>query len=211
MTITYQRVGTMQNHMNRSRGRTFCKWFPAFYCLEVNGTELFRDEIDDNHAINSIQGKYYQLSLADMHRKIKEEYGAIAKMPGMLGNPEIVVVFDSANIEKVFRNEGIWPYRIGIKTFDHYRKDIRPDVFKNLGGLLSEQGEPWAKMRSIVSPIMLKPALVNAYVPIVDEIAIEFCDRMKTLRDDKLGNVLSYSMITVPNRLGVIGLHPNRL
>lgn len=54
-----------------------------------------------------------------------------------------------------------------------------------LGGLLNEQDEAWGKMRSTVSPILLKPATVNAYIPVVDEIAIEFCDRIKTLRNDK--------------------------
>lgn len=121
-----------------------------------------------------------------MHRSIRDEYGTIAKFPGMLGNKEIVMVLDSDHFETVYRNEGVWPHRLGIATFEHYRKEIRPDVFKNMGGLISEQGEPWAKMRSSVSPIMLKPATVNAYIPSVDEIAIEFCDRVKTLRDDKL-------------------------
>lgn len=41
-------------------------------------------------------------------------------------------------------------------------------------------------MRSVVSPIMLKPATVNAYIPVVDEIAIEFCDRIKSLRDNNM-------------------------
>lgn len=124
--------------------------------------------------------------MINLHRQIKEEYGVIAKLPGMLGNEEIVLVLDSDHFETVFRNEGIWPYRLGISTFEHYRKKIRPDVFKNMGGLISEQGEPWAKMRSSVSPIMLKPAIANAYIPVVDEIAIEFCDHIKLLRDDNL-------------------------
>lgn len=106
-------------------------------------------------------------------------------MPGILRNKEVVMVADPNDFEILFRNEGIWPARRGIATFDHYRKEFRPDVFKNMGGLLNEQGEPWSKMRSIASPIMLKPATVNAYVPMVDEIAVEFCDRIKTLRDDK--------------------------
>lgn len=114
---------------------------------------------------------------------MREEYGSISKLPGMFGNKEVVMITDSSDFETVFRNEGIWPNRRGISTFNHYRKNIRPDVFKDMGGLISEQGEPWAKMRSIVSPIMLKPATVNAYIPVVDEIAIEFCDRIKTLRD----------------------------
>lgn len=62
---------------------------------------------------------------------------------------------------------------------------MRPDIFKNLGGLLNEQGEQWGKLRSTVNPIMLKPLTVNAYIPGVDEVAIEFCDHIKTLRDDK--------------------------
>lgn len=76
-------------------------------------------------------------------------------------------------------------YSRGISTFDHYRKNLRPDVFKDMGGLLSEQGETWGKMRTIVNPIMLKPATANAYIPVIDTIAREFIDRIKTLRDDK--------------------------
>lgn len=116
---------------------------------------------------------------------MRDEYGSILKLPGMFGNKEVVMIIDSNDFETVFRNEGIWPNRRGISTFNHYRKNIRPDVFRDMGGLISEQDEPWAKMRSIVSPIMLKPATVNAYIPVVDEISIEFCDRIKTLRDNQ--------------------------
>lgn len=102
-----------------------------------------------------------------------------------MGNKEILLITDPKDFEMVFRTEGIWPNRRGIATFDHYRQEVRPDIFKHSGGLLNEQGEPWGKMRSIVSPILLKPGTVNAYIPGVDEIAIEFCDRIKTLRNDK--------------------------
>lgn len=121
----------------------------------------------------------------DLYRKLRDEYGTITKLPGLLGNKEILLITDPQDIETVFRNEGIWPFRRGIATFEHYRRDVRPEIFKNVGGLLNEQGESWGKMRSMVSPIMLKPATVNVYIPGVDEIAIEFCDRIKTLRDDK--------------------------
>ncbi|XP_037048220.1 cytochrome P450 CYP12A2-like isoform X1 [Bradysia coprophila] len=130
-------------------------------------------------------GKYYNIDLQTLFKRVLDEYGPIAKFPTFLGNKENVIVADTNDFELLFRNEGIWPYRRGMQTFDHYRKEVRPDIFKDMGGLLSEQGEAWHKMRSIVSPIMLKPATVNAYIPNVDEIAIEFCDRMKTLRDDK--------------------------
>lgn len=104
----------------------------------------------------------------------------------MLGNLEILMVTDPNDFEIVFRNEGIWPHRRGISTFNHYRQNIRSEVFKGMGGLISESGQAWAEMRSVVSPIMLKPAIVNAYTPVVDEIAIEFCDRIKTIRDENM-------------------------
>lgn len=86
----------------------------------------------------------------------------------------------------MFRTEGIWPLRRGMATFDHYRKHIRPDLFAESGGLLNEQGEKWAHVRSIVGPIMMKPANVNAYIPSVDEIAIEFVANVDKLRDSNM-------------------------
>lgn len=119
----------------------------------------------------------------DFNKKLADEYGGILRLPGILGNDPVIMVTDPKDFEFVLRNEGVWPYRRGIATFNHYRKNIRPDVFQNMGGLISESGEAWGKMRTAVNPIMLKPATVNAYTPVVDEISIEFCDRIKILRD----------------------------
>lgn len=114
-----------------------------------------------------------------------DEYGPIIKLPATMVKPPMLMLTDPNDFEMVFRTEGVWPTRVGIETFDHYRKDLRPDVFKNIGGLLSDQGESWGKTRSIVNPIMLKPSTVSAYISTIDEIAIEFCDRIKTLRNQK--------------------------
>lgn len=119
-----------------------------------------------------------------MHRKIRSEYGQIAKLPGLLGNKGIILIYDADDFEQMFRNEGIWPNRRGIATFDIYRKKVRPEIFKNLGGLITDQGESWSRTRSIVSPILLKPSIVNAYIPLVDGIANEFVTRIKSLRDE---------------------------
>lgn len=113
-----------------------------------------------------------------------EEYGKITKIPSILGNRELLLLSDPKDFELIFRNEGIWPVRPSIQTFDVYRKKIRADLFKNHGGLISEQGEQWSKMRTTVNPILLKPSTVNTYVPIVDEIAIEFIERLKSLRSE---------------------------
>lgn len=70
-----------------------------------------------------------------------------------------------------------------LSTFDHYRNDIRPDLFKESGGLINEQGEKWAKVRTMVNPIMMKPANANSYIPVIDQIAIDFVSHIEKIRD----------------------------
>lgn len=90
----------------------------------------------------------------DFNKKLSDEYGGILRLPGILGNDPVIMVTDPKDFEFVLRNEGVWPIRRGIATFNHYRKNIRPDVFQNMGGLISESGEAWGKMRTAVNPIM---------------------------------------------------------
>lgn len=156
-----------------------------------------------------------------MNKKFQEEYGKIAKLPGLFGNDEVIFITEPNDFETVFRNEGPWPFRRGLAVFDKFRKEIRPDVFKDMGGLVSEQGESWAKLRSIVSPIMLKPSTVNSYIPVVDEITTDFCDQMKWSRDDNneipadfrydLNSwaLESISLIGLNRRLNIIGRNKN--
>lgn len=124
--------------------------------------------------------------------------------------------FDPKDFEKVYRTEGIWPARKGIDTFAYYRHKVRPDVFKNMGGLISEQGQAWATMRSQVNPVMLQPKTVKSYIPQVDEVAREFLAQVTAERDANnelsasFGNDLnkwaleSIGVIALEQRLGVL-------
>lgn len=51
--------------------------------------------------------------------------------------------------------------------------------------MVSDQGENWAKLRTAVNPIMMKPKVVKAYIPDIDIVAKDFIRKIKTLRDDK--------------------------
>ncbi len=98
----------------------------------------------------------------------------------------------------------------------HYRKTIRSDIFKNSTGLVNDQGETWFKLRTAVNPIMMKPKVVNAYIPEFDTVAKEFIDKVGTLRDgnnempDDFQNELfkwaleSISLIALEQRLGLL-------
>lgn len=126
---------------------------------------------------------------------MRDEFGTVVKFPGLFGKPEMIMAFNVEDVEKVFRFDGKYPFRRSIETLDYYRRTVRPEVYAEYGSLLSEwvdfdkagdsctklmlnhrQGEAWWKMRSVVNPVMMKPATVKLYVPQVDEIAKEFLD-----------------------------------
>lgn len=151
-----------------------------------------------------------------MHILLNKEYGTILRFPGFFGRTDIVFTYDPKDFETVFRTEGVWPYRRPIIAFDYFRRNVRPEVYKNNGGLVNDQGEAWGHMRSAVNPVMLQPKTVRAYIPAIDDVAIEFVAKMKTLGDEKqempanFGNELnkwsleSIAVIALEHRLGVI-------
>ena len=83
-------------------------------------------------------GRYYKISMFEMHKKLHADFGKIVQFPGMLGRKEIVISFDPHDIEKVFRTEGVWPNRRELETLNYYRKQIRPDIYGEVGGLFTE-------------------------------------------------------------------------
>lgn len=133
----------------------------------------------------------------------------------------MIFTCNEKHYELIFRTEGIWPIRKSIETFLYYRKNYRPDVFQNLGGLASEQGEIWFKMRSKVNPVMLQPKVVNSYIGNVDQVAIDFLDKMKTIQEENgempsnFGTELNHwalesiGVIALDQRLGVLTFESN--
>lgn len=83
-------------------------------------------------------GKYYKAGLKELHGKLQKEYGDVVKFPGMFGRAPLVFLYDADQVEKVFRNEGQWPYRSGFEFFQEFRKNSRPEIFQGIGGLLQE-------------------------------------------------------------------------
>lgn len=163
-----------------------------------------------------ILGTLHGMSMSSVHRYFHDKFGPLLKLPGMMGKPDILITLDPQQYDKVFRTEGTWPYRRGIEIFDHYRTKIRPEVFQGFGGLVSDQGETWHKMRTAVNPVMLKPATVRSYVPKVDQIATDFLQKMHLMRDSnnempaEFGTELSLwalesiGMIALDRRLNVM-------
>lgn len=120
-----------------------------------------------------------------MNKVLLKEHGPILKYPGLFGKPDVIFLFDPRDMETLLRSEGQWPVRRGMEAFEYYRNKIRPDIFRKGSGLINDQGETWAKLRTAVNPIMMNPKMVNGYIPDIDAVAKDFIRKIRTLRDDK--------------------------
>lgn len=162
-------------------------------------------------------GRYHELPIVDMHRAMRADYGDIVRIPGFMGRADTLLTFKPEMFEKVFRTEGPFPQRRGLETFTYYRKKVRPEIFADTGGLLTEQGEKWLDVRSKVNPVMLQPKIVKMYIEKVDQVAIEFIDKIKQIRNkdthemtDNFGHDLncwaleSIGVIALDQRLGLL-------
>ncbi|GBP08688.1 Probable cytochrome P450 12d1 distal, mitochondrial [Eumeta japonica] len=100
----------------------------------------------------------------------------------MFGKPDMVMVFNTKDIETVYRNEGQWPMA-KFRISQTLSRKIRGDFFKETIGLPVSQGEQWSKMRTAVNPVLLKPQNLSMYLKPLQEISDEFIKRIKEIRD----------------------------
>ncbi|XP_058453019.1 probable cytochrome P450 12a4, mitochondrial [Malaya genurostris] len=156
------------------------EWETAMPFDKISGPSIWR--MMKNFAPG---GRYHNCTLPQMHKFLQEDYGNLMRLPGMFGREPILLSFNPNDFEKLFRAEGKWPVRRGLESFVYYRKKVRPDVFKGMGGLLTEDGEPWQSFRTTVNPVMMQPKTIKLYVSKVDEVAREFMEIMTNLRDEK--------------------------
>lgn len=93
-------------------------------------------------------GKYYKMNAVDLSIKLQNEYGVLAKFPGLFGQRDMIFTFDPNDIEKVFRHEGKFPVRRGLDTLEYFRQTYRRDWFEKGAGLVPTQGPEWYEFRT---------------------------------------------------------------
>lgn len=81
-------------------------------------------------------GRYHNLPFDKITSKIREDYGTISKFPGFLGLRPTVMTFLPEDTEKVFRNEGKFPFRRPLDSLYYFRKQHRPDLYPGGAGLV---------------------------------------------------------------------------
>ncbi|CAD7015074.1 unnamed protein product [Ceratitis capitata] len=115
--------------------------------------------------------------LASCLAMLRQKYGDIFLLKGAFGRVDTVFTYNADDFEVVYRNEGIWPIRAAMMSFDYYRKVKRVDFFKGQSGLVTEHGSAWGDMRNKVNPVMMKSASIRQDLPEIDKITMKFVDR----------------------------------
>lgn len=129
-----------------------------------------------------IFGDLAGIAPADLQRRFLDQYGPIMRLRGLPGRRELVFVFDADAAEKVLRNEGIWPVRIGLESLGYMRSKT-PEKFEDAWGLVSTQGKEWASFRTAVNQTMMQPRNAKLYVGAIDQVSQQLVNRMRLIRD----------------------------
>ncbi|XP_074604953.1 cytochrome P450 302a1, mitochondrial-like [Brevipalpus obovatus] len=108
-------------------------------------------------------------------------YGSIVRET-LYGSNSLVHLFDPNDMETLFRNEGKFPARRSHRALMKYRRD-RPHLYPS-GGLFPENGEEWYRLRKMIQGIMMKPKVVNQFIPDCDLIAQSFIHYIRQKRNE---------------------------
>ncbi|KAL7047149.1 hypothetical protein ACKWTF_002810 [Chironomus riparius] len=162
-------------------------------------------------------GKFRNANLMELHRILNKEYGSVVEFPQIVGRPSMLCTYNVDDFEKVLRHEGAMPHRRTLETLQYYRQKFRSDIYGVYGGLFTEQGEDWHKMRMLLNPVLLPPKTIQQYVPRVDNVTKLF---IKTLAEKIDGNgetpsntsdylnmwsLESIANISLDTQLGIVG------
>ncbi|KAF7215357.1 cytochrome P450 [Nothobranchius furzeri] len=120
--------------------------------------------------------KGYFQTTQQMQIEHKKIYGPLWK--STYGPLVVVNVASAELIEQVLRQEGKHPVRTDMPHWRGYR-----ELRNQAHGPLTEMGEKWQRIRSILNPRMLKPKHVSSYSNTINDVVTDFISRVAWLRD----------------------------
>ncbi|CAB3221934.1 unnamed protein product [Arctia plantaginis] len=106
-------------------------------------------------------------------------------MNGLFARANMVILFEPDDIDQVYRSLEANPLRPGFDTMVYFREVLKKDTFDGVYGLTTAQGPKWRDFRTKVNPALLKLKLVRVYTSALEEIAQDFVERLKRIKEDK--------------------------
>lgn len=161
--------------------------------------------------------------LMAVHTRLRDTYGDIVALRKLGSLKDSVILYDPKVIEKMYRNEGVWPSREGFNSLAIYRNVIRKDVYGSTKGLVITYGEEWHNFRSKVNPILMQQRIVEQYISPLEEVADDFIERIKHLQSKNRAGEMpadfdievntwafeSMGVVALGRRLGCLDEQPN--
>lgn len=143
---------------------------PPTYPIIGNGYLLFNNE---------------STALHKLYEKLKQTYGNVYKTT-FFGDT-FLNIHNPEDVKTLLANDGTKPIIPGFDNFTRIRKDHQSEFFGKTRGLIS-QGDEWYKFRQAVQQDMMRPKSALYYIDEIEEIAVEFTDKVAAEKDEK-GNV----------------------
>lgn len=111
-----------------------------------------------------------------------KRYGPIAKIvnPGMA---PMIVVANADDCGMLNRETLSQPIRTPLASLKHLRDTWTDDYFEKRAGIIVESGDEWWRVRSLVQTTMLKPMVIDEYLPEMDGVSCALMDRIQELQD----------------------------
>lgn len=81
-------------------------------------------------------GQFDVSDLARVSRDLREQFGDLVRLSGLVGRPDLLFVYDCDEIEKAYRQEGDTPLRPSMPCLIHYKSVVRKDFFGELAGVV---------------------------------------------------------------------------
>lgn len=99
--------------------------------------EDFLDSVFETFWIFPLAGGFEIEHIDKVSQNLFEKYGKIVKMEGLLGRPDMLFLFDPSDIEQVFRQEDVLPFRPSMPSLNYYKHVHRKDFFGEHGGVIA--------------------------------------------------------------------------
>ncbi|XP_054712724.1 probable cytochrome P450 49a1 [Uloborus diversus] len=122
-------------------------------------------------------GPYSFDKLYDAYEDLYKLYGPIVRLDVGIS---LVLLFRPEDIQQVLALDGRYPQRPIFEALRFYRSK-KKDTYSS-AGLVGENGHEWRRLREAIN-FMMRPHFAQLYLPAQTEIAQDFVNRIKLVKD----------------------------
>ncbi|OQR73595.1 cytochrome P450-like [Tropilaelaps mercedesae] len=153
-------------------------------------------------------GVYNPWKLHHTNARKLDSYGPLIRETIM--GRSYLLVFDPADIAKVFKCESKYPYRETLLALKEYRVRRHSTTCDPNSGLIVTQGQSWLNCRSALNGPLLKTAFVAPHVGTINAVALEATRLLGQLPKEADVHDTMYLWALESKQLGALRPNPSR-